>query len=347
MFTKHRAFSLVELLITLTIFSAVAVLCVELLVNSMASAKRIQAEVYLYSEANSLMDQLAAEVQRSAVDYEAYYLRYGYDAPETGWETDAYGLYGQTFYHPGASDSSDLIGPYSGIEGYKSLCDAGLGYYYPEDCPDEVPNYDDLDRNTGAHPFTEIDDFSGYADKPNYMNAFCEATGSSPVCNAWSETVMQELILINGEGDERTVFVLEPFESGSDQYSLSKVELSGTDSDYNGIVDEWVCTNDYTCTDSGNVPDNGDLTNSDDPQENFMPITPSALNISSFYVYIAPFEDPYRGFAEAEVQIQPQVTIVMTVTLSDEYSNRLGTVPSITIQRTISTGIYGVIPSYK
>jgi prepilin-type N-terminal cleavage/methylation domain-containing protein len=336
MFTKRRAFSLVELLITLTIFAVVAVLCVRVLVNSMASAQRIQSQVYLYSEANALMDKLAAKIERSAVDYEAYYLRYGYDTPETGWETANYGLYGQAFYHPGASDASPLPGPYSGIEGYKALCADGLSYY-PDDCPTETPDYDDLDLNTGAHPFSGIDDFSGYTDNTDYMNAFCEATGSTPDCNAWSETVMQELILINGAGDERTVYRPVAFGSTTGQYTISVMGLTGTDSDYDGIVDDWVCMDDYTCTGAGNVPVEAD----------FESITPSALNISSFYVYVAPFEDPYRAFAEEDVQIQPQVTIVMTVTLSDEYSNRLGSVPTITIQRTVSTGVYAEIPSYE
>ncbi len=333
MFIKRRAFSLVELIITVGIFSVVAVMCVRVLVNSMTSAERIQSQVYLYSEANALMDQLAAKIERSAVDYEAYYLRYGYDTPETGWETVDYGFYGQSFYHPGASDASSLPGPYSGIEGYKALCADGLSYY-PDDCPTETPDYDDLDLITGAHPFTGIDDFGIYTDNTDYMNAFCEATGSTPDCNAWSETVMQEIILINGAGDERTVYRPVAF-GATGQYNISKMELSGTDSDYDGIVDDWVCMDDYDCTAS--VPVEAD----------FESITPSALSISSFYVYIAPFEDPYRAFAEEDVQIQPQVTIVMTVTLSDEYSSRLGTVPTITLQRTVSTGVYSEIPSYE
>lgn len=348
MFTKRRAFSLIELLITLTIFSIVAVVCVQLLVNSMASARRIQAQVFLYSEANALMDQLAREVERSAIDYEAYYLRYGYDSPEDGWVTTDYGLYGQAFYNPGASDASTLTGPYSGIEGYKALCADGISYY-PEDCPTETPDYDDLDLDMGAHPFTGIEDFGvGYIDDPDTMNAFCESSSTSVDCNAWAETVMQELILINGAGDERTVFVHEAFESGSDEYFISKLEFSGTDSDYDGIVDLWECANGYTCTTDGSLTGDDDLTDSDDPQTDFMPITPSALSIDSFYIYIAPFEDPYRAFGEEDVQIQPQVTIVLKATLSDAYGNRmLGSMPTITIQRTISTGVYAEVPSYE
>ena len=334
MFTKRRAFSLVELLITLTIFSMVSVVCVQLLVNSMASARRIQAQVFLYSEANALMDQLSREVERSAIDYEAYYLRYAYETPETGWETTDYGFYGQSFYHPGNDGLEG--GPYGSSVGDVYGAECADGTAYPDNCPDETPDYDDLDLDTGAHPFTEINDFGYSDDDPDTMNAFCETT-SSVDCNAWSETVMQELILINGAGDERTVFIQEPLAGSSSEYSISKMELSGTDGDYDGIVDSWTCSDHYVCP-SGDVP----------MEDDFEPITPSALTIDSFYIYIAPFEDPYRAFAEADVQIQPQVTIVFKATLSDEYSNRLlGTVPTITIQRTVSTGVYSEIPSYE
>ncbi len=349
MFTKRRAYTLVELIIALTIFSVVAVLCVQALITSMASAKRIQAQVFLYTEAQSLMNQLAREVERNTVDYEAYYLRNVQG--ETGWDfLDAYGLYGQAFYHPGATDSSPLTGPYPSIEGYGALCSDGLSYY-PEDCPDETPNYDDLDLDTGAHPFSEIYDFSSYSDDdPTFMNAFCEDADGITDCDAWGETVMTELILINGAGDERTVFTQE-LTSAGDEYSISVIKLSGTDSDSDGLVDTWVCGSDFDCSSNpdGDIPDPDDLTDSDDPQDAyFMPIVPSALNIESFIIYIAPFEDPYRAFAEEEVQIQPQVTIVLKATLSDDYSNLLlGDVPEIIIQRTISTGVYSEVPSYE
>lgn len=357
MFTKRRAYTLVELLIALTIFAVVAILCVQALVTSMASAKRIQAQVFLYTEAQALMNQLAREVERNTVDYEAYYLRYGYSSPETGWDFyGKYGLYGQAFFHPG--DDGWYDGPYGTSIGdlYGAECPSDGVSVYPDDCPTETPNYDDLDLDTGAHPFTEIYDFSSYTDDdPAYMNAFCESTSSTTACNAWSETVMTELMLINGAGDERTIFVQEGTEN-SGEYVVSIMKLSGTDTDSDGLVDTWVCGSDFAdgCIDATNadgdpIPDSDDLTDANNPSDDdFMPIVPSALNIESFYIYIAPFEDPYRAFGEEAVQIQPQVTIVFTATLSDDYSNMLlGDVPEITIQRTISTGVYSEISSYE
>lgn len=345
MFIKRKAYTLIELMIALSIFAVVAVLCVNALVTSMASARRIQAQVYLYTEAQTLMDQLARAVERNTVDYEAYYLRYAYDAPETGWETVNYGYYGQSFYNPGFGDPSPLEGPYTGIEGYGVLCSDGINYY-PESCPSEIPNYDYLDLNTGAHPFSEIDDFS-YTDDPAYMNAFCETNSSGVDCTAWSEIVMNELILINGAGDERTIFVQEQFNSSSSEYFISKIKMAGTDSDYDGISDIWICNKDYDCEGAMGGPDASDLTDSGDSADEFVPISPSRLNVSGFAIYISPFEDPYRAFAEEDSQIQAQVTIVLTVTLSDEYATRLlGEVPSITLQRTISTGVYSEVTSY-
>lgn len=346
MFIKRKAYTLIELMIALTIFAVVAVICVNALVTSMASARRIQAQVYLYTEAQTLMDQLAREVERNTVDYEAYYLRYGYKSPETGWATGNYGYYGQSFYNPGFGDPSPTEGPYTAIEGYGVLCSDGVNYY-PDSCPTETPNYDYLDLNTGAHPFSEIDDF-GYTDDPSYMNAFCETSSSGVDCTAWTEIVMNELILINGAGDERIVFVQEQFDSSSTEYFLSKAKLVGTDGDYDGIPETWVCSDDYSCDGVTGGPDVDDLTDSDDPADDFMSISPSRLNVSEFMIYISPFEDPYRAFAEEDSQTQPQVTIVLTVTLSDEYGNRLlGDVPSITLQRTISTGVYSEVTSYE
>lgn len=351
MFTKRRAYTLVELIIALTIFSVVAILCVQALVTSMASAKRIQAQVFLYTEAQALMNQLAREVERNTVDYEAYYLRYGYSSPETGWETAEYGLYGQAFFHPG--DDGWYDGPYGtnvgDLYGVNCALTGDPSDVYPDECPTETPISAYSDEDTFAHPFTEIYDFSAYSDDdPAYMNAFCESTTSTTVCNTWAETVMTELILINGAGDERTVFAQELTSAGG-EYSISMIELTGTDSDSDGLVDTWVCGSDFDCSGNGDVPYPNDLTDSDDPQDAyFMPIVPSALNIESFYIYIAPFEDPYRAIAEEAVQIQPQVTIVFTATLSDDYSNMLlGDVPEITIQRTISTGVYSEVSSYE
>jgi prepilin-type N-terminal cleavage/methylation domain-containing protein len=346
--STKRAYTLVELIITLTVFAVVAVLCVNALARSLASARKIQAQVFLYTEAQALMDQLANEVSRNAIDYEAYYLRYGYHSPESEWATTLYGYYAQTFYHPGRGDPSTLSGPYTNIDGYSVDCTSTTGYY-PEDCPTETPIYDYLDLNTGAHPFTYINDYSGYTDDETYMNAFCESDDGSTDCTSLAYPTKEELILINSAGDHRTIFVHEAFGDGT-EYRVSKVEMTGTDTDTDGVVDSWECTSSFDCTSSTvtDTPDSSDLTTVEDPETDFMPITPKQINVEDFYVILTPMEDPYRAFAEEAVQVQPFVTIFLTVTLSEDYAgNLLGELPSITLQRSISTGVYNTITSYE
>ncbi len=343
MFTKHKATTLIELLITVTVFSIVATTAATVMVNTLKSSKKIQNQVFLYSEAQTLMDQLARVVEQNTVDYEAYYAREV--KGETGWDTPNYGQYALTFYNPGA-DGPDL-GPYnfSGISYYGAYC-AGSTSTYPDDCAGGMPDYTTLDQDMGAHPFPGINlpPFYFSSDDETYMNAFCEDDTSS-ACLSLANHVSHELILINNLGDERTVFALE--ELSSTDNALSKIQMIGTDTDGDGIEDNWVCMEGYDCTGATNIPDPADLTDHETLQAGFMPITPSSIDVQDFYVYISPNEDPYRAFAEQKAQLQPQVTIVFTVSLSDDYAaGLLGEVPSITLQRTVSTGVYEEVVSW-
>lgn len=337
---RPRAFTLVEILITMTIFSMVAILIVDMLVNSLRSEKKIQAQAFLFAEGELIMDQLTREIEQNTIDYEAYYLRNVQG--ETGWETQNYGYYGQSFYDPGSDGWYG--GPYSSLADYYGV-NCSAGGVYPDDCPTETPDYADLDLNTGTHPFTGIG--SPYTDDATTMNAFCE--NQSADCNALEYAVTDELILINGAGDQRTIFVKELFDSSSSEFRLSGVKLTGSDSDADGLVDAWVCAGDYTCTGTDSTPDAGDLIDTDpSTATDFMPFTPGTINILDFLVFITPMEDPYRAFAEVEVQVQPQVTLLLTITLSEDYGiNFLGDTPTVTLKRSSSTNVYGEVVSYE
>lgn len=351
-FTARRgAFTLVEMLITLSIFVVVATISVSLLVNGLRAARKIQAQVLLYSEAQALMDQLARNVERGSVDYEAYYSREVKLA--TGWETPNYGQYAQSFYNPGNGGVDP--GPYDDITGdlYKTPCPSHSTLYYPKDCPTETPVSTYEDTDTGVHPFTGIDNDPDYVrSNSDSMNAFCEVQDDGTECTEFNNAVQDELILINRAGDLRTVYALEQMDTAGEYY-LSKVLLDGTDGDGDGVVDTWACTSTYDCTatdaDGNSVPNLNDLTDGAEyPLQDFSALSPESLSVSDFHVIIAPLESPYLAFGEHDQQIQPQITIVMTVTLSSNYSaSLLGTVPSITIQRTVSTGAYSKIPSYE
>lgn len=327
---------MVELLITLTIFSIVAIISMTVLINGLRSAKKIQAQVFLYSEAQAIMDMIAREIEQSTVDYEAYYARNVQG--ESGWDTENYGDYAKSFFSPGTGGWDES--PYVGMAAwYGVTCPSDPTMAYPEDCPDEVPAYDDLDVEVGTHPFTNIDDFTGFSsDDPETMNAFCEGSSryGDADCADFGHAFTNELILINANGDHRVIYYLDYAKDSSTEYALYRLALDGTDSDGNGVVDTWLCASSYEC--AGDVPRDRD----------FIEISPEALNISHFDVLIAPYEDPYRAFGEADVQVQPQVTLSLRFTLSTDYSwGLLGSTPAITLQRTVSTGVYGKVISHE
>ena len=339
------------MLITLSIFSVVAVISVTLMVNGLRSAKKIQYQVLLYSEAQAVMDQMERDVERNTIDYEAYYSMAVKGS--SGWETPRYGQYAQTFYNPG-SDGTEA-GPYSGLSAYgatyyKTQCPSDSSLTYPTDCPNELPVRSQQDRKTGTHPFAGIDSYTSstsYYDDPTYMNAFCESPNGSTDCNDLAYGVQEDLILVNARGDSRIVYTLRPQDSSDPTagMALGKMVLSGTDTDNNGVVDTWICSPSYEsyCGDT-----NGGGNPMPEDENDFITLTPENIDIKQFYLIINPVEDPYRAFGEAEEQSQPQVTILLEASLSDAASQGLlGEVPSIFIQRTISTGVYSEIPSYE
>lgn len=323
------------------------------LYNSMRTSKKVQAQVFLYTEAQALMDQIGRVIERNTIDYEAYYLREVQG--ERGWETRSYGYYGQSFIDPTSTGGPDDGGPYDlnspgDSDGYGTFCSGSTTLSFPDECTYPFADSTSADINQAMHPYDstigDIDDW----------NAFCEDDSS---CSSLENQIKDVLILINTDGDERTIFGLEDADgtaSGTDNY-LSKVVMVGVDTDGDGIEDEWSCSSRYSCngTYAGNtVPKTNDLTHitgkerSTGVQHDFMPISPSSLSITEFYVILGPVEDPYRAINEPDSQVQPHITIVMTVTLSEAYGSRLlGNPPSITFQRTVSTGVYSEVTSYE
>lgn len=328
------------MILTIALFSVVGALAAGVLTNSLKSARKIQDQVFLYTEAQAAMDQVGRAIEHSAIDYEAYFSRKV--KGDQSWQTPNYGYYAMSFYDPGAGGPDSFLGPYTGITGYGTSCASDPNEVYPKDCPGEAPDTGSMDLNTGKHPFEGITDRSIQylsLQDPNYMNALC-ASGED--CSMFANQIQDELILINAQGDERTVFRLQNMEGGEcdqtagEECRLAQLELVGTDGDGNGIVDTWTCSPLYDCA-------SGSPTIAD-----FKPIIPSSLQIQAFYMYISPMEDPYRAFGESNVQAQPQVTFLMTVGLNSATSHGfLGKSPTITLQRTVSTGVYHKIVSYE
>lgn len=204
--------------------------------------------------------------------------------------------------------------------------------------------FDATGNEVGINPAGGIDDTA---------NAMCEGWASCSDNPTYYS--VGELYLIDGSGTERTYFVLE---GDGTENAISMIKMIGTDEidsggspGQNGLIDTWVCADNYTCNGTDSHPEPEDRTDGRD-SENFVPITPSNINIDELHFYIAPIEDPFKAFAEDQhgtsstktfesVQIQPKVII----TIVASYVDNGITGPSITLQTTVGTGVYNKIPT--
>jgi prepilin-type N-terminal cleavage/methylation domain-containing protein len=96
------------------------------------------------------------------------------------------------------------------------------------------------------------------------------------------------------------------------------------------------------------LPSRSDLLDEFDPNvSHFLPISPARANVKSLHFIVTPLEDPYRAFAERDVQVHPSVTIVMTIGLSElAEASYPGEFPDITVQTTVAAGVVGSVNSY-
>lgn len=330
--TKNKpAFSLVEIMIAMTIFAMLAVMTVQVFNNTSRMSRKIEIQEYVFTEAEAALSKILREVERSTIDYEEYYSKLVLGSTYYGQN---YGAYGATFYDPGTGGPLGLpiLGGGDGITGADCVDDDE--YFIGMDCEDFILNT--YDTNIGEHHLGA-----------EQANAFCEG------CDLGAKySVQDELYLINGAGSRKVIFALEEKEDG--ERVISMLEMVGyDDEDGDGVMDFWGCSEDYVCNQDVlhgyDVPkEDNDLEMGPIDDGEFEPVTPGNLNIVDLTFFVAPLEDPYRAFAEGEDVIQqyPHVVVVMTVAPSAGLTQGLlGEDWTLTIQGVASANVFGVVPS--
>jgi len=342
-----RGFTMVELLIAVTIFATFMTSIMVLIVDMYRSSRRITLEEEIYQDMRAMMKQLTYMIEENAIDYEEYYREATGDGAFGGSNAPYnYGDYAKLFYDFGSD----------GLEGFE--CNDGTPVVShvspPAGC---IINKTTLDRNLGQNPIPD-----GIND-PADANAFCGLTTSGGDCpvdptNLAAFGMQEKLYLINENGDRKTIIIPEEIEKtvGASTFIdkvLSIAWLNGLDSDGNDIVDTWTPGIEFLGTLEEDLI--GDLTGPSTPADvynGFIPISSMRTNIVDLKFYIYPLEDPYKGFAETDpttgTLVQPHVTIIMTAKPSaTEMQNYFGPIPSKTIQTTIFSKVRQNVVSFK
>jgi len=322
-------FTLMELLIAVTIFVTIAVLSMVVFLNISLTIRKLRLVEVTYTEANYLIERLTDEITQNTIDYEQYWNRVGQPPGGINDYDDNYGDYRDLFFHPG-----HLPDGLPDLPGTLFFCDGDPDNRVREGDPgldsDCVPIVSTADRNTFQNPH-DGDELEA--------NAVCNDVSG---CNETVSAFMQdELYLINSAGDMRTILGLENKPAGSEK-SLAILQLDGLDTDGDTEVDGWECAADFDC---GNLDlNNADLT-SELSNRMFEPISPNTLNIEEIRFFIAPIEDPFKATAETSLAVQqhPHVTILLKVRASAEEAGNLfqgEDLPSLILQTTVSSGVF-------
>lgn len=369
---NKRGFTLVEILIAVSIFTLAAVIASNILVNVVKLEKKSSIQNAIYEDARILLQELSKEIQSSGIDYEEYYSINVLQSnkPADGSKTYYginYGVYGSRFYDPGRSKNKVIV---------KNPDDLGVECTVPKAAPNndecEVIFSPSSDFSTGQSP---------YEAAAINANAFCDAKG----INCDNKVLVNkinagsELYLIDSTGTKKTILGLKKI-SGNN-FGIGLVRLYGRDMDQNGIVDVFACEKEFTCHDDYQdlralikYPFLQDIISNDIQWKNyvkendirlpqksdlnkafldyvqgsqFLPISPLRANIKNLQFIVTPLEDPYKGYKEKAMQTHPTVTIIMTIGLSTETAaNYPGDFEDITLQTTVAAGVIGEIESY-
>ncbi len=362
---RKKAFTIVELLIALMIFTSVSVIAVNIFVNIMRIQGRIYLENAIYEDARFMMERISREIRNNAVDYEEYFNQ-GID--ETHEIGALYGCYAAQFYDPGIGKDGDTPPTFTNPGDLGALCNDGTRFT-GQGCVLYRPS---LDRNTGQFPYLNL---TSSVKNAYDSNAFCPYLHKPGVCSSENTSDKMKrrdtLYLISKDGRRKTIMASKQIGASPDEYALGYLVVEGKDHNTDGIVESWSGSNDHNpadpnahyCAAGFDCPDKDasapetvlpNLEASlDGPTHGtytgFIPISPLRTNIVSLDFIVKPVEDPRKAFAEGDFIEQPRVTVLLKVTPSADQLNRYGNpdiAPTITLQNTISSRVQTNVNSY-
>lgn len=325
---RPKGFTIIELSVALVILTMISIFSGRIYLNYTNASRDLKAASLVYEEARFLMEKLVREVRQNAIDYEQYF--------------------NQNVMLPlnAAGDYSDNYCAYSSFF------------------------YDNNNESRGVR-------------NDDKKLAIITALPPSADPAAAVRPIENELYLINMSGKKRTVLTrvekdvngdtigkiatlkMDGFDYGTDHINgqdsynglaLTDSNCTADERENDGLIDTWHCATDFPCKHNQtiasltipNCEGYTDLIVNDPAVANhsFVDISPSALNIVSLKFLITPADDPWKAYNMKDVQIQPHVTIQMTVQASPKLVNTtVNSPPAITLTTTITARNYGEINS--
>lgn len=311
-----------EIVVALVILAFIALFAATIFLNYTQRSRELKAANLVYEEGRYLMERIVNEIRQGTIDYEEYFNQ-NVLGSELGKN---FCLYDQVFYDASFDET------------FGTPDDESLGMINPEV----------LIKGEPATP---------------------------PLLKPQQDS----LFLINQEGDERTYFTRvekKVEDEAIGKLAVTKLvgkdfgydEINGFDS-YNGLkahnsfckpderendglIDTWLCHPDFTC-DREVPPPNLDVdllpgcdgyvhqayNDIESEFHSFVDLSPNAINVVDLKFMLYPENDPRKAYKVNEVQVQPYITIRMTLEANPKLVSGLDPekLPRITLTSTATT----------
>ncbi len=303
----RKGFTIAELMIATTVLALLITFAGAIYNNFFGTVRNLKAANQVYDESRFSMDRISKEIRNGTIDYEEYYNQ----------KTNFYGYgvnktYGQNYCQYSRQFYS--LGP-DGIPG--TLDDENTGVRNP----DAAPPLGRLDTVTGE-----------YVPDPIQNQLFLIDI------NGRNRTYIKRIVKTDGTG---RIGILKLV---GEDWGIDHNPNNADEGQNDGLIDTWICAEGFNCCPSANPacqPGDEDYAMSD---ESFVDITPAALDIVDLKFIIAPMDDPRKAYNEQDEQIQPHITIKLTVKASKTTSAQLtGKAPNIILESTLSARAYNEI----
>lgn len=343
-----QGFTLIEVLVAASLFSVVGMMATSVFMNLSRGQQQISSRSTLYDDAQFILDSLTREISSNAIDYEEYYNQIVIQ----GKPGMNYGEYASQFYYD--------------VELSKRGCDSNK------------PSCVNIGANPSSGNFPESD--NAFYRPGVYLNQKLFCQNFDPIfTKTKNHACVKQLFLINPDGNKKTLIAPEKIDwsEGGGLAKLSQVlsQAMMVSYDVGGVIIPHLfrCAVDTNCLQTPIIPsvinpvksgisltypDPADLdaptTKGIDAAYNggkdFVPFTPSRVNIKNIQFIISPVEDPHKAFAEepdtGPTKIsQPRVTIVLTVEPISNVKSGTNYAP-LTVQTTVTPGLFTEVESY-
>jgi len=335
---EREAFSLVEVIIVMVIFSIVSVVALTTFLTSFKMGQRTTIENAIIEDSRFIMNSIVREIKNGSIDYEEYFNQcvmsatcpnqqltkadFGSLDPVKMQAFGAnYGYYDWQFKFGGYQDNTTT----SDTDGFGGVCQNETFDFidHPsEDCVTGPLTFSD-DIDTGQNPNANwngksmtdsnalcsagvgTDGYQTFKDNEHKITrkeSFSKCVGD--FYGSLASYTVNELYLINAEGNKKTILITEKIDNNNN--ALSKIEMIKVDTaeidsdnaDKAFPAFHFECAEGYACTGINNIPERIDRYTGGILFEDFVPISPLKVSVKNLQFIIFPVEDPRRAFAE-------------------------------------------------